>query len=204
VSSLTRHNTLAFALACACALPSTALAQTGGEPSGAASDPGQTGGTVFTPPPPPPKKAKIDANGYAIAPARAPRAVKRMIEAANMIVGKPYRYGGGHKPYARTSRRGRRSIVLDSGYDCSGSVSFALYGARLIRSPLDSRSFARWGSAGPGRWVTVYTNPGHAYIVIAGLRFDTSLRDDPSRTGPAWSKRLRVSDSFVARHPRGL
>jgi hypothetical protein len=192
-------------LACACALPATALAQTGGESSGTASEPGQTGGTVFTPPPPPPKKAKIDANGYAIAPAAAPRAVKQMIEFGNMIVGKPYRYGGGHQPYARTSKaRGRRSVVLDSGYDCSGSISFALYGGGVLKSPLDSSSFASWGLRGPGRWVTVYTNPGHAYVVIAGLRFDTSMRDDPSRTGPAWSKRLRVSDSFVARHPRNL
>ena len=128
-----------------------------------------------------------------------------MIEFGNMIIGKPYRYGGGHKPYARTSSRsGRRSVVLDSGYDCSGSVSFALYGGGVLKSPLDSRSFARWGLRGTGRWVTVYTNPGHAYVVIAGLRFDTSLRDDPSRTGPAWSKRLRVNDSFVARHPRNL
>jgi cell wall-associated NlpC family hydrolase len=204
VSRLTRHNTLAFALACACAVPTTALAQTGGESEPA--NPAETGGTQFVPPPPPPKRAKIDANGYAIAPAGAPRAIVRMIEAANLIVGKPYRYGGGHKPYARSSSRGsgRSKVVLDSGYDCSGSVSFALYGARLLRSPLDSRSFAKWGLGGPGRWVTVYTNPGHAYIVIAGLRFDTSLRDDPSRTGPAWSKRLRVHDSFQARHPRNL
>jgi hypothetical protein len=200
VSRLTRHSTLVLALVCACALPSTAFAQNGG--AAPTSDPAETGGTEFTPPPPPPKRAKIDANGYAIAPAGAPSKVRRMIDAANMIVGKPYKYGGGHRPYARSSRSGK--VVLDSGYDCSGSVSFALYGARLLRSPLDSRGFARWGLEGTGRWVTVYTNPGHAYIVIAGLRFDTSLRDDPSRTGPAWSKRLRVRDSFVARHPRGL
>ena len=188
---------MAFACASACAIPTGAIAQTGGE-----ATPSDTGGTAFTPPPPPPKRAKVDQHGFAIAPAGAPTAVQRMIDAANMIVGKPYRYGGGHRPYARSSRSGE--AVLDSGYDCSGSISFALYGARLLKSPLDSRSFASWGSKGPGRWVTVYTNPGHAYIVIAGLRFDTSMRDDPSRTGPAWSKRLRRSDSFVARHPRNL
>jgi hypothetical protein len=199
VSSRGRHRTLAFALACACALPTTALAQTGGEAE--PSDPGETGGTVFVPPPPPPKRAKI-VDGQAIAPASAPRAVKRMIEAGNMIVGKPYRYGGGHKAYARSSST--RQVVLDSGYDCSGSVSFALYGGRVLKSPLDSRSFMNWGLEGPGRWVTVYTSPGHAYAVIAGLRFDTSMRDDPTRTGPGWSKRLRRSDSFVARHPRNL
>ena len=190
-----RHKTLAMALAAACLLAPTAAAET------READPGATGGAEFVPPPPPPKRAKI-VDGRAIAPARAPRAVKRMIEAANLIVGKPYRYGGGHKPFARSSST--RKLILDSGYDCSGAVSMALYGARLLSSPLDSSSFMKWGLAGPGRWVTVYTNPGHAYIVIAGLRFDTSLRDDPSRTGPAWSKRLRTSDSFVARHPRGL
>ena len=188
-----------MALACvgAAAIPSAAMGQTGGE-----ATPSDTGGTAFTPPPPPPKRAKIDQHGFAIAPASAPTAVKRIIEAGNMIIGKPYKYGGGHKPYARSSRTGK--AALDSGYDCSGSVSFALYGARLLKSPLDSRSFASWGSKGTGRWVTVYTNPGHAYLVVAGLRFDTSMRDDPSRTGPGWSKRLRRSDSFQARHPRNL
>jgi len=151
-----------------------------------------SGGAMFVPPPPPPKKAKV-VDGLAFAPRDAPRRVKRVIAAGNQIVGKPYRYGGGHTIYASRS--------LDSGYDCSGSVSFALHGGLFVRSPLDSSSFMSWGRSGPGRWITVYTNPGHAYVVVAGLRFDTSMRDDPSRTGPAWSKRLRRSDSFVARHP---
>jgi cell wall-associated NlpC family hydrolase len=156
---------------------------------------------MFVPPPPPPRRARI-VNGRAVAPRNAPRAVRRMIAAANKIIGKPYVYGGGHRLYVRSART--RQIKLDRGYDCSGTVSFALFGARLLRTPLDSSSFMRWGRRGPGRWVTVYTNPGHAYIVIAGLRLDTSMRDDPTRTGPGWSRRLRTSASFVARHPRGL
>ena len=152
-----------------------------------------TGGAAFVPPPPPPKKAKI-VRGKAIAPRGAPRRVKRVITAANRLVGKPYRYGGGHRAF---------SSRLDSGYDCSGSVSYALYGGRFLRSPLDSSSFMRWARSGPGRWITVYTNPGHAYVVVAGLRFDTGMRDDPRTTGPAWSKRLRRSSSYQPRHPRG-
>ena len=152
-----------------------------------------SGGASFIPPPPPPKRAAI-VNGKAIAPASAPVRVKRVIAAGNRIIGKPYRYGGGHRAF---------SSRLDSGYDCSGSISYALYGGRFLRAPLDSRSFASWARSGTGRWITVYTNPGHAYLVVAGLRLDTSMRDDPSRTGPGWSKRLRRSASFVPRHPRG-
>jgi hypothetical protein len=152
-----------------------------------------TGGASFVPPPPPPKKAKI-VNGKAIAPRNAPAKVKRIIRAGNRIIGKPYKWGGGHATFSR----------LDSGYDCSGSVSYALRGARLIRSPLASGGLMRWGRRGPGKWVTVYAHGGHAYMVVAGLRLDTSMRDNPRRTGPQWSKRLRKSSSFRARHPRGL
>jgi hypothetical protein len=192
VPSLTRHITLAFALVCVCVvLPAGAAAQTR-----AAS--GNTGGAVFVPPPPPPKKAKI-VNGKAIAPAGAPWQVRRAIEWANEIVEKPYRWGGGHRAFS--SRR------LDSGYDCSGAISHALRGARLVKSPLDSSGFMKWGRSGPGTWITVYAHSGHAYVVIAGLRFDTSMRDPDApgpRTGPRWSKRLRKSASFQARHARGL
>ena len=93
--------------------------------------------------------------------------------------------------------------MLDSGYDCSGSVSFALYGGGCS-SRRSTRALRELGPQGTGRWVTVYTNPGHAYVVIAGLRFDTSMRDDPSRTGPGLEQAPAGSDSFVARHPRGL
>jgi hypothetical protein len=156
-----------------------------------------SGGATFTPPPPPPEKAML-VNGRVIAPASAPTRVKRVIEAANRIVEKPYIYGGGHKLYS--------SGVLDAGYDCSGAVSYALYGGRFLRSPLPSGSLMGWGQRGTGSWITVYANGGHAYVVVAGLRFDTSMRDPDApgpATGPRWSKTLRTSSSFVARHPRG-
>jgi hypothetical protein len=191
VPSFIRHNLFAFALACAClALPVTAGAQSGGS--------AETGGAVFVPPPPPPERATL-VDGRLIAPASAPSRVRRAIAWANQIVEKPYRYGGGHRAFS--SRR------LDSGYDCSGAVSHALRGARLLRSPLNSSGFMRWGRSGPGTWITVYAHSGHAYVVIAGFRFDTSMHDPDAPgpgTGPRWSKRLRRSASFVARHPAGL
>jgi hypothetical protein len=152
-----------------------------------------TGGAAFVAPPPPPKKAKI-VRGKAIAPRNAPAKVKRIIRAGNRLIGKPYKWGGGHATFSR----------LDSGYDCSGTVSYALRGARLIKSPMTSGGLMNWGRAGTGKWVTVYAHGGHTYLVVAGLRLDTGMRDDPSRTGPQWSKRLRRSDAFEARHPRGL
>ena len=154
------------------------------------------GGATFEPPPPPPEEATL-VDGRVIAPASAPRRVKRVIEAANRLVEKPYIYGGGHKPFSST---------LDIGYDCSGAVSYALYGGRFLRSPLPSGSLMSWGEDGPGEWITVYAHGGHAYIVVAGLRFDTSLRDPDApgpSTGPRWSRTLRESDAFVARHPYG-
>jgi hypothetical protein len=153
-----------------------------------------SGGATFEPPPPPPEEATL-VDGRVIAPESAPRRVKRVIEAANRLVEKPYVYGGGHKPF---------SSMLDSGYDCSGAVSYALYGGRFLRSPLHSGALMSWGQEGPGEWITVYTHPGHAYIVVAGLRFDTSLRDPDApgpSSGPRWSRTLRESDAFVARHP---
>jgi hypothetical protein len=155
-----------------------------------------SGGAQFEPPPPPPEEATL-LDGRVIAPASAPRRVKRVIEAANRLVEKPYVYGGGHKPF---------SSILDRGYDCSGAVSYALYGGRFLRSPLPSGALMDWGEDGPGEWITVYTHPGHAYIVVAGLRFDTSMRDSDApgpSSGPRWSRTLRESDAFVARHPRG-
>jgi hypothetical protein len=155
-----------------------------------------SGGATFQPPPPPPEEATL-VDGRVIAPASAPRKVKRVIEAANRLVEKPYIYGGGHKPF---------SSVLDRGYDCSGAVSYALYGGRFLRSPLPSGDLMSWGEEGPGEWITVYTHGGHAYVVVAGLRFDTSMRDPDApgpSSGPRWSTSLRESDAFVARHPYG-
>ena len=162
-----------------------------------------TGGAAYTPPPPPGAKAKI-VDGVAIPPASAPDRIKKVFAAANRIVKKPYVYGGGHKPYSQIWRK------LDRGYDCSGTISHALYGGKFLNSPLDSSSFMAWGEPGPGRWVTVYTNPGHAYVVIAGLRLDTSMGDratyDERRSGdgPRWRKYARSPRGFTARHPDGF
>jgi cell wall-associated NlpC family hydrolase len=132
--------------------------------------------------------------GKAYPPVDAPIEVKEAIWAANEIVGKPYKYGGGH------------AKVKDTGYDCSGTVSYALLGGGLLEgTPLDSSSFMKWGDPGQGDWVTVYTNPGHAYVVIAGLRLDTSAAGDPSgNSGPQWRPVLRSSKGFKARHPEGF
>jgi cell wall-associated NlpC family hydrolase len=133
------------------------------------------------------KKARL-VNGKAIAPATAPARVKKVIAWGNRIRNKPYRYGGGHGSF------------FDSGYDCSGTMSFALRGGKFVRSPLDSTGYMRWGKKGAGTWITTYANPGHAYIVVAGLRLDTSQTPG---NGPGWSKSMRsTSGSFIARHPR--
>jgi hypothetical protein len=137
--------------------------------------------------------ARLQRDGLAAAPADAPPEVQAAVWAANRIIGLPYVYGGGHGSF-----RSR-------GYDCSGTVSFALHGAGLLRTPLDSGSFMRWGLAGRGSWFTVYTNPGHAFAVIAGLRLDTSAAGDPSGAkGPRWRPVLRSTRGFKARHPLGF
>jgi hypothetical protein len=133
-------------------------------------------------------KAKL-VNGKAIPPESAPLRVKRVIWAANRIEEKPYRYGGGH---------GRWN---DTGYDCSGAVSYALHGGRFLDSPMPSGSFMRWEKGGLGKWITVFAHGGHAYAVIAGLRWDTSMTPGD---GPGWSKVMRSRAGFVARHPRGF
>jgi peptidoglycan hydrolase-like protein with peptidoglycan-binding domain len=135
--------------------------------------------------------AKVGANGLAVAPADAPTAVKQIIAAGNQIATKPYIYGGGH----------RADWQMDDGYDCSGSVSWALHGARLVQSPAPSGGYYNWGLAGPGQWVTIYTKDSHMYMVVAGLRFDTSGR---STAGTRWQADMRSSDGFVVRHPSGL
>jgi hypothetical protein len=181
------------ALLCAivCVIAAALLA-----PSVASAASSSNGGATYVPPPPPAKRAKI-VSGQAVPPIAAPPAVKKAIAAANAITAKPYIYGGGHKPF---------SSRLDRGYDCSGSVSYALYGGRFLRSPLPSGALMDWAEDGPGQWITVYAHASHAYIVVAGLRFDTSMhdRDAPGpRTGPRWSRTLRKSKAFVARHPSG-
>ncbi len=140
-------------------------------------------------------KAKLLRNGLAAAPANAPEQVKKMIWAANKIQSKPYVYGGGHGTFP-----------TDRGYDCSGTVSYALYyGGILDGEPRDSVGFFTWGEEGKGTWVTVYANGGHAFMEIAGLRLDTSAAGDPGGArGPRWRKTLRDTSSFRARRWPGL
>jgi hypothetical protein len=132
-------------------------------------------------------------NGLAAAPMSAPAAVQELIWAANGIIGLPYIFGGGHASF-------------DSpGYDCSGTVSFALHGAGLLATPEDSSEFMVWGSHGVGRWITVFSNSGHAYVDVAGLRLDTSAADDPSsQQGPRWRPLRAANGGFTIRHPLGF
>lgn len=125
----------------------------------------------------------------AVAPPSAPAAVKAAIEAANAITDRPYRYGGGHARFEAAA------------YDCSGAVSYALHGAALLGRPADSSELTRFGDAGRGTWISVYANAGHAYVVIAGLRFDTSGRGE---RGPRWRPQPRSGRGFTVRHPTGL
>jgi hypothetical protein len=122
-------------------------------------------------------------------PRGLPAAVSRAIRAANRIAGLPYRFGGGHRSFR------------DSGYDCSGSVSYVLHGAGRLSSPLDSSALMSYGATGRGRWITIYANPGHAYMVIRGRRYDTTGR---SQTGSRWQQVERSSAGYVVRHPPGL
>jgi cell wall-associated NlpC family hydrolase len=132
-------------------------------------------------------------HGLAAAPMSAPAAVQEVIWAGDQIIGLPYIYGGGHQSF-------------DSpGYDCSGTVSFALHGAGLLATPEDSSEFMAWGSHGVGRWITIFSNPAHAYVDVAGLRLDTSAADDPSRQqGPRWRPLRSQNSGYTIRHPLGL
>lgn len=181
-----------FAMALIAALP--------GAPAWAAK-PGGLSSSTYEPAPvdptdpgaaPAPKgpvgKARL-VNGRAIAPVDAPAAVRKVIAAANRIRNKPYVWGGGHRRW------------WDRGYDCSGAVSYALFGAKLLKSPLASGGLMRWGKRGKGRWISVYAHGGHTYIVVAGLRFDTSYTGGK---GPRWSKKMRSAKGFTVRHPAGL
>jgi hypothetical protein len=132
-----------------------------------------------------PGKATL-VHGKAIAPSDAPRRVVRVIDAANRIAkNKPYCYGGGHGSFR------------SSCYDCSGSVSYALHGGRLVRRPMDSSQLMRWGHGNHGKWITVFANAGHAYMKVAGLRFDTSMTRGE---GPGWSREMRSGRGYSKRH----
>jgi hypothetical protein len=163
-----------------------AAAQTGGSPS-----PGE-----MAPPPEtvPGTRAVLKPNGRAVAPAGAPAQVVAAIEAGNRIRKKPYIYGGGHQSF--TSK----------GYDCSGAVSYVLNAAGLLASPLPSGDLMGWGAAGKGAWITVYANRGHAYMVVAGLRFDTSAVGEPinNGSGPRWRSTKRKPAGYTPRYYVGL
>jgi peptidoglycan hydrolase-like protein with peptidoglycan-binding domain len=135
------------------------------------------------------EKGTVNPDGTATPPDSAPQVVKDIILAGNEIASKPYKYGGGHGNWH------------DSGYDCSGSVSYALHGAGLLDQSLDSTGFESWGLAGAGPWVSIYANSGHAYMIVAGLRFDTSGATD---RGTRWTTKMRSNSGYVVRHPQGL
>lgn len=131
-------------------------------------------------------------DGLAAAPMGAPFAVQKIVWAGDQIVGLPYIFGGGHASFK------------SPGYDCSGTVSFALHGGHLLLVPEDSSEFMSFGSRGVGRWVTIFTNAGHAYMTVAGLRLDTSSADDPSnQQGPRWRPLRPANRGFSVRHPLG-
>jgi hypothetical protein len=134
-------------------------------------------------------KATALPNGIALPPLDAPEEVKQIIEAGNIIARSPYKWGGGHGKW------------LDNGYDCSGSVSFALAAAGLLEGPMASGPLMGWGKPGKGKWVTIYTHPGHVFMEVAGIRFDTS---GARVTGSRWQNAMRSTSGFVARHPAGL
>jgi cell wall-associated NlpC family hydrolase len=138
-------------------------------------------------------RARIRDDGTATIPADAPERVRDMIEAGNQIVGKPYKWGGGH------------GTVVDDGYDCSGAVSYALIGAGVLAAPMDSGTLAATFADGAGDWVSVYANADHAYLEVAGLRLDTSSVGDPSgQAGVHWRPVIGQRAGFAVRHPGGL
>ncbi len=163
--------------------PATPLTPTP-EASECSAGTGGVGGTVCKPV----KKARL-VLGVAAAPKVAPAAIKAAIAAANRIRRKPYIWGGGHARW------------WSPGYDCSGAVSYALHGAGLLDTPMDSGEMTGWGEPGKGRWITVYANAGHAFAVIDGLRWDTA--GDAHGTGPRWHKDMVSAAGYVARHPAG-
>ena len=130
-------------------------------------------------------RATLSATGQAVAPPHAPSTVRALIAAGNRIARTPYAFGGGHAGFEA------------SAYDCSGSVSFVLHAAGLLDAPIDSSHLAAWGTAGAGRWISIYANRGHAYLTVAGLRFDTSAR---RRTGNRWTTIRRSADGYRVRH----
>lgn len=145
--------------------------------------------------PAPPKGAyaRLRPNGRtAIAPKSAPKPIRAMIRAANSITKRPYKWGGGHGRW------------YDKGYDCSGATSFVLRAGGYLSYPLVSGGLAKWGARGAGNWVRIYANKNHVFMVIAGLRFDTSAYGAGGGKGPRWRASVRPTGGFKLRHPAGL
>jgi cell wall-associated NlpC family hydrolase len=187
-SSATAHTTTAGSA------PAGASATTGGSPvTPATPATPATGPTLSTPELLVPGHTARIIDGFAAAPMDAPPAVQQIIWAGNQIVGLPYIYGGGHASF------------VSPGYDCSGTVSYALHGASLLATPMDSGEFESWDGHGVGTWVTIFANGGHAYMTVAGIRLDTSPANDPSGLqGPRWRPLRPENAGFVVRHPTGL
>jgi peptidoglycan hydrolase-like protein with peptidoglycan-binding domain len=173
------------------------VAVNGGAVASAATTGGALPKSTKPKPPPEPKPlalgpgmvATVGEDGLATAPALAPPVVQAVIAAGNNIAHMPYIYGGGHGKWD------------DAGYDCSGSVSYALHGAGLLEESMASGGFMSWGDPGPGQWITIYANAGHMYMVVAGLRFDTSGR---TRAGTRWQADMRPTSGYTVVHPPGL
>jgi hypothetical protein len=172
-----------------------ASAQTGGSgPPGSTTTTTTTDPTTTTAPSAPGGTAQLQPGGTALAPSNAPRPVRKAIAAANKIHTRPYIWGGGHRSFK------------SRGYDCSGAVSYVLHAAGLLPSPLASGPLMRWGSPGIGSWITVYANSGHAWMTIAGLRFDTSAVGESLNqgSGPRWRTTMRAGTGYAARFYPGL
>ncbi|QEC49783.1 hypothetical protein FSW04_20885 [Baekduia soli] len=151
------------------------------------------------------RRPVIDRSGRAEVPAGVPGAVARIIAGGNAIARFPYVYGGGHASF------------VDTAYDCSASVSYALAAAGLLDAPLTSGQLASWGAPGPGRWITIYANAGHTFMYVDGLRFDTSggrarsarggrprrarWQASPCATRPACSRAQEQPIFIPRRHP---
>jgi len=138
--------------------------------------------------------ATVGGDGLATIPLTAPPKLRAMIVAGNQVARKPYVYGGGHGG-------GPEGVFTDSAYDCSGSISYALASAGFIKSPMASGGLAKFGKPGPGKWVSIYADAGHAFMVVAGLRFDTSGR---SKRDTRWQADGRGAGGLTVRHPPGL
>jgi len=174
---------LVFLASLICTVPS--MAQTGGT-----TTPGGTTTTTTAPS----GTAQIRSDGTAIPPANAPRQVRKAINAGNRIHTRPYIWGGGHQRFK------------SRGYDCSGAVSYVLHAAGLLRSPLASGPLMSWGAPGLGSWITVYANRSHAWMTVAGLRFDTSAAGESLNqgSGPRWRFNARSATGYAARYYPGF